>query len=66
MSQAYSNPRRATDDCGSEHADYPHEPGYLDSCDACRATCHCGPGVAAGTETPCVAAEHDEEEEDAE
>jgi hypothetical protein len=50
--------------CEQVHVDYPHEPGYLDSCGACRDTCHCGPGVVDGSETECVAAEHDEEGEE--
>lgn len=49
--------------CDQIHADYPHAPGYLDSCGACQDTCHCGPGVAEGHETQCVADEHQEWEE---
>ena len=44
-----------------EHVDYPHEPGRLHDCPACEAQCHCGPGVAAGTETECVWPPHEEE-----
>jgi hypothetical protein len=25
----------------TEHADYPHEPGYLWDCEACEAECFC-------------------------
>ena len=38
----------------TEHVNYPHEPGRLYDCGACEASCHCGPGVAAGTEIECV------------
>lgn len=27
-----------------EHADYPHNPGYLHDCGACEAKCHCTAG----------------------
>jgi hypothetical protein len=33
----------------SEHADYPHHPGYLYDCPACEAHCYCKPG-----DTECV------------
>lgn len=36
------------------HVDYPHWPGRLPGCPACEARCHCGPAVAAGTETECI------------
>lgn len=29
-----------------EHADYPHEAGYLYDCRACESRCHCEPGAA--------------------
>ena len=38
----------------TRHVNYPHTPGYLPDCPACEYACHCGPGVAAGSEEPCV------------
>jgi len=29
---------------GIEHAQYPHEPGYLHDCPACESSCHCAEG----------------------
>lgn len=46
------------------HANYPHEPGRLPGCPECDWHCHCGPGVAAGTETQCVALVHEEHSAD--
>lgn len=37
-----------------KHVNYPHDAGYLDSCPACLANCHCCPGLA-----PCVAHDSD-------
>lgn len=42
------------------HSNYPHEPGYLIGCPACEDRCHCGPGVAEGTEVECVWEGHSE------
>lgn len=37
-----------------EHADYPHEPGRLDGCEACETgPCECNPE----TDAPCVSGE---------
>lgn len=41
------------------HVNYPHHPGALYDCPACEARCHCGPGVADGTETECIWAGHE-------
>lgn len=43
------------------HADYPHDPGYLDSCLRCSAECFCNhlPGYA-----PCVFCDMLQEEHD--
>lgn len=42
------------------HVNYPHHPGALYDCPACEARCHCGPGVAEGTETECIWTGHEE------
>lgn len=44
----------AGDELIEGYADYSHEPGRLYGCFACENSCHCGPGVAEGRETPCV------------
>lgn len=46
-----------------EHVNYPHEPGRLYDCPACEARCHCGPGVAAGSETECIWSGHEHTED---